>query len=184
MAGFSGLTDAELIEQAQQGNTEAFGALYERYAQTVFRYIYSHLNNQLDAEDMTEEVFFRVWQSLHRYREQGVPLLAYLFRVARNTIIDHYRRAKNKEIQFPPELDLTPDTLPGPSEVVGARLEHQEIRQIMEKLHPEYREVLLLRFLSDLSPDETAQAMGKSEGAIRVLQHRALAALRKTLRLE
>ena len=176
------LAENELIQKAQDGDAEAFGLLYERHAPAVFRFIYSHLDNRLDAEDLTDDVFLRVWRSLSKFRDQGVPFVAYLFRIARNALIDHYRRSKNgHHLESTIEDKVIVDTCPDPGELAIAKMEHQELRQMLESLRDDYRMVIILRFLSDLSPDETAQVMGKSTGAIRVLQHRALAALRKLL---
>ena len=86
-------SDVQLLEDAQSGNAEAFGELYERHAQKVFRFLYARLDNRLDAEDLTEDVFIRVWRSLPTYRDWGNPFLAYVFRIARNALIDHYRRS-------------------------------------------------------------------------------------------
>lgn len=173
--------DIQLIKEAQSGSSEAFGLLYERYAQVIFRFLYAHLSDRLDAEDLTEEVFLRVWRTLPKYREQGIPFVAYLFRVARNALIDQYRRSKAPENNLPLEENTIADTLHNPAEVVIQGMEKQEIRELLGLLREEYRTVLLLRFMGDLSPDETADVMGKSAGAVRVLQHRALGALRKLL---
>ncbi len=175
--------DTQLIQKAQNGDKDAFGTLYERYAQTIFRFVYSRLDNRLDAEDLTEEVFVRVWKSLPDYREQGAPFVAYLFQVARNSIIDFYRRSQHKKQDLSVEdhvIDIV-DENPDPAEMYALGIEHKELRDVLAKLHEDYRVVLELRFLHDLSPDETAQVMGKSVGGVRVLQHRALAALRKLL---
>jgi RNA polymerase sigma-70 factor (ECF subfamily) len=173
--------DIQLIQQSQQGDTQAFGDLYERYAPRVFRYLYAHLDNRLDAEDLTEEVFLRVWKSLGGYQEQGVPFLAFLFRVARNALIDHYRRSGKNLAETPIEDMQLREPGVGPVEAVTALLEHQQLRAMLEELREDYRTVLVLRFLSELSPEETARAMGRSAGAVRVLQHRALAALRSMM---
>lgn len=178
MPPFQEIDDVQLLKIAQSGDTEAFGELYERYAPRVFRYLYAHLDNRLDAEDLTEDVFLRVWKSLPNYQEQGVPFLAFLLRVARNALIDHYRRSgKPEEGASIEDLPLR-EGGPEPGEAVMALLEHQQLRLTLKRLREDYRTVLVLRFLSELSPEETAQAMGKSAGAVRVLQHRALAALR------
>jgi RNA polymerase sigma-70 factor (ECF subfamily) len=174
------VSDAELLYRAQDGNAEAFGELYERHAQSVFRFLYSHLSNRLDAEDLTGEVFLRAWRSLPKFREQGVPFVAYLLRVARNAVIDFYRRTRNVQEDDIEEM-VIPDHSANPTDAVTTQLESQELRQTMQQLHEEYRLVLTLRFISELSVEETAAVMGKSDGAIRVLQHRALAALRKLL---
>ena len=173
--------DVQLIELAQNGEAEAFGELYERHAQTIFRFIYARLDDRQDAEDLMEEVFLRVWQALPDYKEQGVPFLAFLFRIARNAVIDFYRSAARSKYQESIEENPVHDFHADPGEEALANLEHQEIRQILENLRDDYRMVLVLRFLSELSPEETAQVMGRSTGAVRVLQHRALSALRDIL---
>jgi RNA polymerase sigma-70 factor (ECF subfamily) len=181
MAGMSNqpeVDDIQLLKRAQGGDTEAFGSLYERYAQAVFRFLYAHLDNRLDAEDLTAEVFLRVWRSLPNYREQGIPFLALLFRVARNALIDIYRRSGRVEQPLTLEDVVVSDGQPDPGEILITKLEHQKLRDILTHLREDYRTVLVLRFLSDLSPDETAVAMGRSTGAVRVLQHRALIAVR------
>jgi len=176
--------DTQLIQYAQNGDAQAFGELYERYAPRVFRYLYAHLDNRLDAEDLTEEVFLRVWKSLRSYQEQGVPFLAFLFRVGRNALIDHYRRIGKGEAESSIEDLQLREPGVGPMEAVTAILEHQQLRAKMKELREDYRTVLALRFLGELSPEETARAMGRSAGAVRVLQHRALAALRSLLERE
>lgn len=173
--------DIQLIKETQDGNAEAFGQLYERYATAVFRFLFAHLSDRLDAEDLTEEVFFRVWRNLPTFREQGVPFIAFLFRVSRNALIDHYRRNKYSSKNLSIEEKIIVDGKPETGDAAVANIERQEIRQAMAHLPEDYQTVLLLRFMSDLSPDETAQVMGKSPGAVRVLQHRALAAFRKIL---
>jgi len=174
------LEDARLLREAQQGNVEAFGVLYERYVQAVYRFLYAHLNNYLDAEDITSEVFLRAWRSLSRYRERGVPFLAYLLRIARNALVDFYRRSGSAS-QASLALDEV-DRLPAPNaelaEGMANRIAHQELRSLLRQLPQDYQMVLVLRFLNALSPEETAQVLGRSASAVRVLQHRALAALR------
>ena len=174
--------DIQLIQSSQKGDTQAFGELYERYAPRVFRYLYAHLDNRLDAEDLTEDVFLRVWKSLGSYQEQGVPFLAFLFRVARNALIDHYRRSSKNQADTSIEDMQLREPGTGPVEAVTALLEHQQLRAMLTELREDYRTVLVLRFLSELSPEETAHAMGRSAGAVRVLQHRALAALRSMMK--
>jgi len=175
------IADPQLLSSAKGGDAEAFGQLYERYAERVFRYLFAHVDNRLDAEDITEDVFLRVWRSLPNYREQGVPFLAFLFRIARNALIDHYRRSGQSKGQVSIEDMALRDHNPGPGESALSSLEREELRVSLEQLREDYRTVLVLRFLSELSPEETAQIMGRSPGAVRVLQHRALASLRTML---
>lgn len=177
-----GWGDPELLLAAQNGNAQAFAELYERHARAVFRYLYAHLDNYLDAEDLTGEVFLRAWQSLPRYDERGVPFLAFLLRIARNAVVDHYRRNKHGEMDVNDTMETTlRDPRPGPAELSALRTEHQELMHHLSGLREDYQTVLILRFISDLSPEETAQAMERSIGSVRVLQHRALAAIRKTI---
>jgi RNA polymerase sigma-70 factor (ECF subfamily) len=181
MSDLPAVEDYQLLKSAQDGDTEAFGRLYERYADRVFRFLFAHVDNRLDAEDLTEDVFLRVWRSLPNYREQGVPFLAYLFRIARNALIDHYRRSGLTKNQVSIEDLSLHDGNPGPGESAISSLEREELRVSLEQLRDDYRTVLVLRFLSELSPEETAQVMGRTPGAVRVLQHRALSALRSML---
>jgi RNA polymerase sigma-70 factor (ECF subfamily) len=181
MLSWQDVDDVQLLKIAQDGEAEAFGELYERHAQAVFRYLYAHLNDRLDAEDLTEEVFLRVWRTLSAYTEQGVPFLAYLFRIAHNALIDFYRRSARSGPQMSLETNPLTDFRPDPGDQAMFNLEHQEVRRTLEQLREDYRTVLILRFLSDLSPGETAHVMERTEGAVRILQHRALAALRNLL---
>ena len=181
MSIWENVDDVEILKRAQDGDADAFGELYERYAKIIFRFLYSHLNERLDAEDLTEEVFFRVWRSLPNFRQQGVPFAAYLYQVARNALIDHVRREKRSGQAVELGNGYIASQEPGPADSASNHLEHQELREVLVYLRDDYREVLVLRFLSELSPEETAQVMERSVGAVRVLQHRALAAVRKLL---
>lgn len=183
MLGWQDIDDIELLKRSQDGEADAFSELYERYAQAIFRFLYSHVDDRLDAEDLTEEVFFKVWRSASSYRDQGVPFLAFLFKIARNTLIDHYRQSGKADQPVSIEDTVIQDDGADPGEEAIANLEHYEIRQVLNQLRDDYRTVLVLRFLSELSPEETAHAMGRSAGAIRVLQHRALVAVRDLLEM-
>ncbi len=167
--------DEQTIKKAKNGDAEAFGVLYEQYAEMIFRYVYSHLDNQMDAEDLTEEIFFRAWKALPKYDDRGLPFSAFLFRSARNSLIDYYRQ--HKTVQSLEDLDLESGE-PAPEEIVNGRLENHKLKQVLQELREDYRSVLIFRFLSGLSPEETAHAMERSVGAVRVLQHRALSALK------
>ena len=181
MSDGRGVDEEYLLAQACQGSLEAFGELYTRHAPAVLRFLAAHMHDPLDAEDLTEEVFFRVWQALPGYRQQGAPFNAYLLRVARNALIDHYRRNGAQA----PRLELSEEhadpAQPDPAEKLSAHQERRELQRLLGQLSEEHRMVLSLRFIAGLSPEETAGAMQRSPGAIRVLQHRALKALRKKM---
>ncbi len=171
----------QLIESAKNGDADSFGLIYEEYADIVFRFIYSQLSHYQDAEDLTEEVFLRIWRSLETYEHKGVPFIAYIFKIARNAIIDHYRQAARSRNQIPFEEELVGHTKYEPEQQATLNNTQREIRARLKELREDYRNVLILRFFSGLTTNETAQALGKSPGAVRVLQHRALAALRKSI---
>ena len=167
--------DEQVIQQVKNGDTEAYGMLYEQYAEVIFRYVYSHLDNRLDAEDLTEEIFLRAWRALPKYDERGLPFTAFLFRIARNSLIDYYRQ--KKVVSSLEDMEIQSHEA-GPEEATDMRIENQGLRETIAELREDYRNVLIFRFLSGLSPEETAQVMQRSVGAVRVLQHRALSALK------
>lgn len=167
--------DEQVIQQVKNGDAEAFGTLYDQYAEVIFRYVYSHLENRLDAEDLTEEIFLRAWRALPKYDERGLPFSAFLFRIARNSLIDYYRQ--RKVVQSIDDMEIQSHEA-GPEEAVDVHIENNDLRKTIADLREDYRNVLIFRFLSGLSPEETAQMMQRSVGAIRVLQHRALSALK------
>ena len=174
--------DDELIQKAQRGDPHAFGDLYDIHAPVIFRYLFAHLDSRMDAEDLTGEVFLKAWQSLPKYIERGVPFLAFLFRIAHNVLVDHYRQNNRLESKSPDEMDgYRVEGTAEPVDVIGNQMEHQQILRVLSRLRPDYQSVLSLRFISELSPEETSQVMKRSVGAIRVLQHRALAALREEI---
>jgi RNA polymerase sigma-70 factor (ECF subfamily) len=173
------LDDSELIAFAQSGDRDAFGFLYDRYAEGIYRFIYLNTSDEFEAEDLTSDVFLRAWQSLPKYKEQGHPFSAYLFRIARNAIIDHHRSSRrNKD-----RVEALPDLIANQSNDPGLSAEKaQESKILMDSIYhlrENYRTVLILRFINGLSPREVAVVMGRSEGAVRVLQYRALRAIRR-----
>jgi RNA polymerase sigma-70 factor, ECF subfamily len=170
--------DEQVIKQVKNGDAEAFGLLYEQYAEVIFRYIYSHLENRLDAEDLTEEIFIRAWRALPKYDERGLPFSAFLFRIARNSLIDYYRQ--RKAVTSIEDMELQSREA-GPEDAVDVKIENHDLRKTIAELREDYRNVLVFRFLSGLSPEETAAVMQRSVGAVRVLQHRALSALKELL---
>ena len=181
MLDWHDVDDNLLIEKAKEGEAEAFGELYERHVHAVYRFLYSRLDNRLDAEDFAEEVFLRAWNSLQTYDERGIPFRAFLLIIARNVLIDHYRRNGRSPQHVSIDDIQVSDMNPDPGELANTNLSHQELRQALMHLREEYQEVLILRFLNEMSPTETAKVMKRSTGAVRVLQHRALAAIRKSL---
>lgn len=174
--------DASLIARAQGGDAEAFGRLYERYVTQIYRYLRSRVGNNRDAEDLTEAVFIRSFEALDSYEERGYPYSAFLYQVARNVLIDHYRSTSE---EYPLE-DSGPFVAPDPDPERRA-IEADEADRLLRKmkeLPEDYQEVIRLRVLLSLPTATAAEWLDRSEGAVRVLLYRALKALRQLAETE
>lgn len=173
--------ETHLVQLAQNGDEEAFGALYDQHAQAVFRFLAGNLGNSQEAEDLTTEVFLRIWKALPDYESSGTPFSAFIFRIARNMLIDRYRAdGRRQPVVSIDDIGLE-EVLADPEQKIPDPQEYQTLHTALQSVRSDYREVLVLRFLNDFSIEEIAELMQRSPGAIRVLQHRALAAVRKVL---
>ncbi len=169
-------TDAVLVVAAKAGDATAFGELYERYRDAIYRFCLARTGTAHDAEDLTADVFVKALQSIDRYQDRGLPFAAFLYRIARNAAIDRSRTLKRP---------LSVDGLlvePASKQNVEAEATFQVERTILmgalARLKPEHRDVIVMRFIEGYAALEVAQFLGKTEGAIRTLQHRALERLR------
>jgi RNA polymerase sigma-70 factor (ECF subfamily) len=170
-----------LVERAQGGDGAAFAALYDVFAPRVYRFFRFRVSAAEAAEDLTQRVFLKMIEQLPNYEARGIPFAAWVFRVARNAWIDEDRRTHRS---VPLEaLAEKPSETDSPDVLAAAALESDMLRGAIATLSPDQREVIACRFFAGLSPRETAAQMGRSEGSVRVLQHRALAALRGRLPL-
>lgn len=170
----------ELVERAQQGDGGAFGDLYERFHPEIYRYLLRHLDGRREtAEDLTEEVFLKVFERLARYQFRGLPFSAWLYRIARNHLIDHLRARPKQAVG---SIELGPEIPVRRAEAALNRsLDRQELTYALGRLTSDQRQVVMLRFLDGLSTQETALAIGKSEDAVKKLQARGLVQLRRIL---
>ncbi len=169
----------ELIDKAMGGDGNAFGRLYDMNIDRVYRHIYYRVSNTADAEDLTQQVFIKAWQAIGRYKKRASPFLAWLIKISHNLVIDFYRAKKPEtNIDFD-SIATKPET--DPAHLAEAHFNQQEIRQAINKLHGDQQQVILMRFIEDFSYAEIATALGKSEGAIRVILHRGLAKLKTIL---
>ncbi len=173
--------DENLVRRAVEGDVEAFGDLYEHYLPEIYRYVFYRVGERQEAEDLTETVFLNVWQALPRFRVGEVSFRSWLYRVAHNLLVDHYRTTK-PTIDLAQEMPLQ-DPSPSPEQQVMDLERQSQIARWLAQLPPDYQQVLTLRFVNGLSHAQAAEVMGRTEGAVRVLQHRALRALRR-LRLK
>jgi RNA polymerase sigma-70 factor (ECF subfamily) len=170
-------TESELVRLAMQRDAAAFGQLYELHLDSIYRYIYYRVGNATEAEDLTEQVFLKAWEHMAAYDERGLPFSAWLYRVARNAVIDYHRTRKPMEDLSEELVDKRGD----PQETVELRLEMAEVTAALRTLPPEQQEIIVLRFIQGCSHAQAAAIMGKTEGALRALQYRALAALHQAL---
>ena len=171
-----------LVAAARSGDAEAFGELFDHYHRPVYRFIASRVRRPADAEDLTQLVFVRALEALPRYEERGVPFGGWLFRLARNAVIDHVRtRHEHAGLD---EAAGNAGSEPGPEARALARAEVEAMGAALATLTDEQREVIALRFFGGLSAREVAEVMGKQEGTVRGLQFRALATLRRRLGIE
>jgi RNA polymerase sigma-70 factor (ECF subfamily) len=171
-------SEEDLIARAARHDADAFGALYERYLALIYRYVFYRVDDVAEAEDLTEQVFLKAWEALGHYQKRKVPFSAWLYRIAHNVIVDRHRT--RKEI-LPLEGQLLRDATGGPEDRLDWRETIEAVAYALSQLTPLHRQVLMLRFISGFSHAETARVLERSEEAVRVLQHRALAALRELL---
>lgn len=170
--------DAELIKRAKSADPHALELIYERYSSAIYRYIFFRVRDAELAEDLRAEVFLRMLEGINRYEDRGWPISAWLYRIAHDRTIDTLRR-RYKRPQLP--LEEWSDTCDGPDSTVDAKLDQEELRQTIDQLTESQRQVILMRFMGELSVQEVAQRLGRTEGAIKALQHRGLQNLARML---
>jgi len=173
--------EAKLLQAARAWDMEALAAIYDTYSPLIYRYAMRLLGNADLAEDCTAETFARFLSALRNGGGPSKHLKAYLYRVAHNWITDYYRHNTVQQVELEPLSNVLPSDSE-PLDLQAALGEEQErVRKALLKLTPEQRQVIVLRFLEEQSLQETAEAMQKPVGAVKALQHRAIAALRRAL---
>ncbi len=174
--------DALLIQKAISRDPNAFGKLYDMYVDRVYRHLYYRVSNVADAEDLTQQVFLKAWQAIDRYKKTASPFLAWLMTISHNLVVDFYRTRKDKTYL---DAEVTADdSALSPEQVAEARYVQQQLRKAILQLPGEQQQIILLRFVEGFRHAEIAASLGKSEGAIRVILHRALVKLRHILEKE
>lgn len=170
----------DLVRRSQAGDPSALGEIYERYAPRVHTFFCRQLDGRSqDAEDLTEEVFTKVFEKIDRYEFRGVPLSAWLFRIARNHLVDFLRRAPRAAILPLDDAAEVPE--PGTARDLERRLAADHIAESLSGLTPEQREAIALRFIQGMTTIQTAERMDKSEEAVKKLQSRGLASLKRAM---
>ena len=168
-----------LVTEAKRGDREAFGRIFDAYAAPIHRFIASRVNRPSDAEDLTQLVFVKALEALPRYESRGIPFGGWLFRLARNAIIDQIRTHKDHLPLLAAVTRETDDA--GPEQRAALSEDLDRLAEALKELTDDQREVIELRFFAGLSVLEAAMVMGRQEGTIRGLQFRAIQTLRRTL---
>jgi RNA polymerase sigma-70 factor (ECF subfamily) len=170
-----------LVDLAKDGDAEAFGQLYDHYATGIFRFIYYRVGSQQLAEDLTSETFVRGLRSIQRFSWQGKDFGAWLTTIARNLIADHFKSSRSR-------LEFTTETVPetraavaSPEQEVLGLISNEMLFEAVNGLPPEQRDCILMRFIQELSIAQTAASLGRSEGAVKQLQLRAVRSLAKSM---
>jgi RNA polymerase sigma-70 factor, ECF subfamily len=172
----------QLVAEAKRGDREAFGRIFDAYAGPIHRFIASRVDRPSDAEDLTQLVFVKALEALPRYEARCIPFGGWLFRLARNAIIDQIRTRRDHLSLVTAVTRETEDA--GPEARAALQDDLDRVAQALTELTDDQREVIELRFFAGLSVLETAIAMGRQEGTVRGLQFRAIAALRRSLGIQ
>ena len=172
-------SDAYLISQSKEGNAEAFGKLYMKYIDSIFRFLYIRTGyHQEEAEDLAEAVFYKAWEHVDHFKGTGEYVKAWLFTIARNKLIDYYRAHKKTTGVH----ELIIDESQKPEESTYNLILRDDIKQALLKITIDQRELITLKFIEGLSNQEITQILGKREDAIRQQQKRALSRLKQLLK--
>ena len=168
---------AALIARSSEGDADAFGKLYDRFQPEILRYLVHRVRDRETAEDLAQQVFLKAWQAIPRYEQRGLPFKAWLYRMAHNQMVDHFRTHR-------PTSDLEGVDVPQDAEAEQRVLEaerNERLGAALERLSEDHRRVLVLRFLMEKPAREIGEIMGRKEVTVRGLQLRALRALRKEI---
>ena len=171
--------EARLVELAKRGDKRAVGELYRRHVDLIYRYTYARVQDVAVAEDLTAQVFLKALEGLHNYRPTGAPFGAWLYRIAHARTVDYWRGLeRRREVML---AETLPADDPAPEDLLAAKTEWDTVLGLLPELTDDQRDVIILRFLQDMSLAEVADMLDKTVGAVKALQHRALASMARLL---
>jgi RNA polymerase sigma-70 factor, ECF subfamily len=175
--------EEDLVRRAQRREPEAFGQLYEEHFDRIYRYVMLRVRTQADAEDITQQVFLKALENIGSYRWRGMPFASWLFRIAHNLVVDYWKKKSREKVAAvaPEEIDELAASPNDPAALAELNFDMKQLAAACEQLTDGQREIVSLRFAGGLSVAEAAKVMGKSDGAVKVLQHAALVKLRRIL---
>lgn len=168
----------KLVAKAQEGDADAFAQIYDALVKPVYRYIYYRVEDAI-AEDLTEDTFLKTWQNLKKYKKGKHPFSAWVFKIAHNLVVDYYR--KNKTTDIIDERLADPQESNNPAQQADIKLTKIRLHKVICRLPENYQQVIILKYINELDNKEISDTIGKSEGAVRTIQFRALERLRSLL---
>jgi len=171
--------EESIIRRAQQHDQMALTQIYEENFDKIYRYVVLKIGDRTEAEDITQQVFINAIKSISSFKWKGVPFSAWLFRIAHNQIVDYFRK-KSKRVTVPLDESIR-DKDDNPGILLEKNMDIEQMVTATRRLTGAQREVISLRFAGELAISQVAKIMGKSEGAVKALQHSAIVALRKTM---
>lgn len=169
----------DLVIKSQKGDSEAFAQLYDFFVTPIYRYIFYKVNKE-DVEDLTEMLFMKAWENIRKYRKQkNKSFKAWLFRITHNLVVDHYRITREHSSLDPRLQDTKRHN--DPIERAEGSINNENLKFAIGKLKKNYQQIIVLKFINELSNEEICKVMKKSEGSVRILQFRALKALKTVM---
>lgn len=168
-----------LVQKAKGGDSAAFDDLYRQFMTPIFRFVFIRVRNRADAEDLTQTVFVKAWNALPRFDDREERFLAWLYTIARNSIIDHWKKKKDIVFDETNSIFTQFKSDEDPSKDVDRMFTQDQIQQLLDEIDIKHSEILYLKFIEQLENKEIAELLGKKENAIRQMQCRALKAVRK-----
>lgn len=168
-----------IVKRAAEGQKDAFELIYRKYLNPIYRYIYFLVNSVSDAEDLTSAVFLKAFKNIENYKEQGYEINSWLYKIARNTVVDHYKKKKAvpiSRIKNSENLAATNDDL---SSSIDTKIQSERLKVAIESLSEDQQEVIILKYMNDLTNEEIAQVTDKTNQAVRAACYRGLVELKK-----
>jgi RNA polymerase sigma-70 factor, ECF subfamily len=169
--------EAAWVRQAKSGDPEAFTRLYDGYVERVYRFVYFRVSDDTVTEDLVSQIFLKAWQNLDRYKIGASPFIAWIYAIARNAVIDHYR-SKKESVSLDEAITLPAD-IQSPDDQAQLRFDLEAMRDALQRLTGDQQQALILKYIAGLPNDTIAKIMNKQEGTIRGLQMRGLQVLAK-----
>lgn len=171
----------KLVKRAKNGESDSFGLIYDYYLSRIYRFVFLKVTNKEEAEDITQQVFMKAWEALPKFESEGSPFVGWLFRIARNTVIDFYR-TKKSNLSLDEGIGINDFLEDSPEDIFFKNQERTEVMKSLELLTEEQKEVVILRFVEGFSYREISKITNKNQASLRIMQHRAIKKLKEVFK--